>query len=86
MFVYKCDFNVIKGTVGLGCGHEYCVGCCRQFLTNKIMDENATESIYCSVESCAKIVGSDFIMQVITDANVRQKYQHLMVDSFVKVS
>lgn len=76
----------LKVSIGLGCGHAYCPGCIREYLINEIMDENATESIYCSVGKCDKIVGSDFVMQVVTDADVRRKYQHLMRDSFVQVS
>lgn len=87
---FKYDFSVFfcfkQDSVDLGCGHGLCTDCCRSYLTTKIMDENATETIQCPVENCGKIVDSDFIMRVLTHANARQKFQRLMVNSFVQVS
>lgn len=47
------------------------------------MTKNNSVSISCPVENCGEIFDGKFMMQVITDANVRQK---LMVNSFVRVS
>lgn len=50
------------------------------------MDENATDLIRCPVENCDRIVDSNFIMQLVSDADARQKYQYLIVDNFVQVN
>lgn len=77
-------FYSIKDSVRLGCNHEYCTSCYCFYVTTEITKKNATESIYCSVRDCDKIIDGDAIMQVITP-DVRQKYQQLMANSFVKV-
>lgn len=81
-------FIIIKDSSGLRlrCAHELCTDCYRAYLTKEIMNENATESIYCPSENCNKIVDSDFIMQLITDENVRLKYKYLMANNFVQVN
>lgn len=79
-------FCLIKDIVGLACGHECCDGCFCKYVTEKITDENAAELICCPAENCDKIVDSDLIMQMISDVNVRQMYQHLWANSFVQVS
>lgn len=72
--------------MGLGCGHKYCKDCWCQYLEMKITVEGAAESIQCPTGKCSIIVDDNLIMQIITDENVRQKYQHLMTNSFVVVS
>lgn len=79
-------YILIKDSVGLKCGHSYCTDCCREYLTSKIMEENATNLICCPDQNCEKIVHTDIIMQVVSDANVSQKYQSLMINNFVQVN
>lgn len=67
----------------MGCGHEYCEECWRQYLTIKITDDGDADAISCPAEKCGIIVDDDTIMQMISDKSVRQKYQHLMTNSFV---
>lgn len=69
----------------MGCGHKYCEDCWREYLTLKITDEGAVESIQCPTGKCAIIVDDDFIMQLISDENFRQRYQHLITNNFVQV-
>lgn len=75
----------MQNVLGLGCGHEYCEQCWCQYLTTKIMDEGAAESIRCPTEGCEIIVDDITIMRMISDDNVRKKYQHLITNSFVQV-
>lgn len=79
-------FSFSQEVLGLDCGHEYCESCWRQYLTMKITDEGAAECIQCPTGKCGIIVDDDFIMKLITDENVRQKYQRLITNSFVQVS
>lgn len=75
----------MKNSIGLRCHHKCCTDCYREYLTKAIMDDGATESIYCPAEGCNKVVDSDFITHVITDPDVRQKYKRLMMNNFVQV-
>lgn len=75
----------MQDATGLGCGHKYCEECWRQYLTIKITDEGAAESIQCPTGKCGIIVDDDFILRIISDENVCQRYQHLMTNSFVQV-
>lgn len=79
-------FSREQEVLGLGCGHRYCESCWRQYLTLKIADEGAAESIQCPTGKCGIIVDDDFIMKLVSDKHVREKYQRLITNSFVQVS
>lgn len=82
---YIVYFIFDQETVGLGCGHEYCKDCWRQYLTIKISDDGHAESICCPAPKCGIVVDDVTVMQLVTDENIRQKYQHLMTNSFIEV-
>jgi len=67
----------------LECGHLYCTKCWTEYLTNKIVDEGASQMIECMQGSCNIIVDDQTVMNLITDARVKLKYQHLITNSFV---
>ncbi|XP_055297193.1 E3 ubiquitin-protein ligase ariadne-1-like [Sitodiplosis mosellana] len=77
------DFSQLD-IVGLGCDHEYCKDCWRQYLTIKISDDGHAESICCPATKCGIAVDDVTVMQLVSDENTRQKYQHLMTNSFVE--
>ena len=68
----------------LECGHLYCTKCWTEYLTNKIVDEGASQMIECMQGSCNIIVDDQTVMNLITDARVKLKYQHLITNSFVQ--
>lgn len=78
-------YFLVKDFVGLQCGHQYCTDCYRKYLTNEIMEEGATDLICCPAKNCNKIVRFDFIMQLILDEQVREKYHDSMINNFVQV-
>lgn len=79
-----CFSLITQEIVGLGCSHEFCEDCWCQYLTIKIADGDA-DSICCPAEKCDVIVDDVKIMQLVADEKIKQKYQHLMTNSFVQV-
>lgn len=77
--------SISKEIIGLSCEHEYCKDCWRQYLTIKITDDGNSESICCPALKCGIVVDDATVMQLVSDENTRQKYQHLMTNSFVQV-
>jgi len=67
---------------GLACGHLYCNQCWTEYLTTKIMDEGASQMIECP--GCNIVVDDHTVMNLIIDPMVKQKYQHLITNSFVQ--
>jgi len=67
---------------GLECGDFYCTQCWTEYLTTKIMDEGASQMIECP--GCNIVVDDQTVMKLITDPGVKQKYQHLITNSFVQ--
>ncbi|XP_052794707.1 E3 ubiquitin-protein ligase arih1l-like [Mya arenaria] len=69
---------------GLECGHKFCHGCWTDYLTSKIVDEGMGQTIACAAYGCDILVDDVTVMNLITDARVRLKYQHLITNSFVE--
>jgi ariadne-1 len=69
---------------GLECGHLYCTACWTEYLTVKIMDEGASQSIECP-GSCEILVDDVTVVKLIKEPRVKLKYQHLITNSFVNV-
>ena len=67
---------------GLACDHFYCNQCWIEYLTTKIMDEGASQMIECP--GCNIVVDDQTVMKLITNPGVKQKYQHLITNSFVQ--
>jgi len=67
---------------GLECGDFYCTQCWIEYLTTKIMDEGASQMIECP--GCDIVVDDQTVMKLITDPIVKEKYQHLITNSFVQ--
>ena len=68
---------------GLECGHVFCVFCWQFYLTTKIRDEGIGQTIPCPAK-CDILVDDKTVLQLICAPEVRQKYQHLITNSFVE--
>lgn len=68
---------------GLECGHTFCITCWRQYLTFKIMHEGIGQTIPCPAK-CDILVDDRTVLNLVEDADVRRKYQHLITNSFVE--
>lgn len=80
-------FNLfLKEITGVGCKHEYCKDCWRQYLSTKISGDGHAGSICCPAEQCSIIVDDATIMELVSDKTVREKYQLLITNSFVEVN
>lgn len=69
---------------GLECGHLYCTSCWVEYLTTKIMDEGASQSIECPGD-CNILVDDVTVVNLVKEQKVKLKYQHLITNSFVLV-
>ncbi|ESO01657.1 hypothetical protein HELRODRAFT_100509 [Helobdella robusta] len=86
---FKVRFNVIfVGPMylmtGLQCGHTFCASCWSKYLTTKIMDEGMGEMISCAAHGCDILVDDEMVMKLVTEPNVKLKYQQLITNSFVE--
>ena len=79
------DYIVLQSMTGLECGHLYCTTCWTEYLTVKIMDEGASQSIQCPTGDCQMLVDDATVLRLVKDARVTLKYQHLITNSFVTV-
>ena len=70
---------------GLECGHIYCKTCWTEYLSTKIMDEGASQSIECPGSSCDILVDDQTVMNLVKDSRIKLKYQQLITNSFVQV-
>ena len=78
-------FIRFQSMTGLECGHLYCTTCWTEYLTVKIMDEGASQSIQCPTGDCQMLVDDATVLRLVKDARVTLKYQHLITNSFVTV-
>jgi len=85
--VFDCDICLLSlpksSMTGLECGHLYCTTCWTEYLTVKIMDEGASQSIQCPTGDCQVLVDDATVLRLVKDARVTLKYQHLITNSFV---
>jgi ariadne-1 len=73
-----------KQMFGLDCGHLYCTDCWNQYLTTKVMSEGNVCSMTCAETKCKVIVDDKQVLQLLSDASVKLKYQRLTTNSFVE--
>jgi len=69
---------------GLECGHRFCHGCWAEYLTTKVMSEGIGQTISCAAHNCETLIDDATVVKLVPDAKVRQKYQHLITNSFVE--
>jgi len=85
------DFQICLSTfvssmmTGLECGHRFCHGCWAEYLTTKVMSEGIGQTISCAAHNCETLIDDATVVKLVPDAKVRQKYQHLITNSFVEV-
>lgn len=65
------------------CGHQFCINCWEQYLTNKIISECVSIGIRCPQNGCDVIVDDQTIARLIKDPEVMAKYQDFLTKSFV---
>ena len=70
---------------GLECGHVFCKNCWTEYLTTKIMDEGASQSIECPGSACNILVDDQTVMNLVKEPKTKLKYQQLITNSFVQV-
>ncbi|UJR30641.1 hypothetical protein I4U23_018165 [Adineta vaga] len=78
-----CSTRLSQEMTGLECGHNFCIVCWQYYLTTKIRDEGIGQTIPCPAQ-CDILVDDKTVLQLIRAPEVRQKYQHLITNSFVE--
>lgn len=68
---------------GLLCCHRFCLACWDSYLTTKIMEEGRTH-VACPQLSCPIVVDDERALSLIKSENVRKRYRHFMINSFVE--
>ncbi|UYV77055.1 ARIH1, partial [Cordylochernes scorpioides] len=68
---------------GIGCGHRFCQECWKEYLTSKIMHDGMSDKISCPASECDILVDYQTVMNLIEEEKVKQKYQQLIINSYV---
>ncbi|KAI2807760.1 E3 ubiquitin-protein ligase arih1 [Blomia tropicalis] len=69
---------------GIACGHRFCCDCWVHYLTTKIMEEGQGQRIFCAAHGCDILVDDQTVFNLIIEPKVRNRYQHLITNSFVE--
>jgi ariadne-1 len=62
-----CDEGDDMETYAMRCGHRFCVGCYRHYLSQKITEEGEAARIQCPQEQCNRIVDSKTLGLLVND-------------------
>lgn len=73
-----------KELISASCAHGFCDTCWRQYLTTKISDEGILDCITCPAHECPVLVDDEMVLELVTDARIRQKYQRMIANNFVE--
>lgn len=85
---YDCNICFLgypeKEMASLECMHKFCKDCWRVYLKTKIIDEGMGLSISCAAHKCDILVDDSTVMSLVEDPAVKNKYQHLITNSYVE--
>lgn len=73
-----------KMMFGLGCGHRFCTNCWREYITTRIIEEGAAQSVMCAGHNCKVVMEDQEVLDLLHDSKVKQKYQYRICQSFVE--
>jgi len=78
-----CYDTISKGNMtGLDCGHIFCTECWSEYLSSKI--EDASRIIECPDTKCNTIVDDETLTSIITDTELKLKYNKLVMSYYVE--
>ncbi len=86
----NCDIcyteSDVMSTTSLDCDHAYCNACWSEYLTTKIMDEGASQTISCPTNGCNTLVDDEIVYMLITESEVKLIYQvtRMVINYFLK--
>lgn len=86
----NCDIcyteSDVMSTTSLDCDHAYCNACWSEYLTTKIMDEGASQTITCPTNGCNTLVDDQIVYMLITESEVKLIYQvtRMVINYFLK--
>jgi ariadne-1 len=70
----------------LPCRHQHCLTCWQVYLESNIVQGGCGQSISCP-SRCNQVIDDEQILKLLsTNENVRQRYQRLLVDTFVQTN
>uniref|UniRef100_A0AAV1VI51 RBR-type E3 ubiquitin transferase n=1 Tax=Peronospora matthiolae TaxID=2874970 RepID=A0AAV1VI51_9STRA len=80
-----CDEYAASDVFGMGCGHVYCLGCWKPYLSLKIGEGPVCVTTTCPAHGCKEVV-SESIFEKIVDAQDYLKYARYLLRSFVDIN
>lgn len=72
-----------QAIIGLSCHHQYCAVCWQRYFYTQIMDRGISEGICCMDSQCVLVVTEKFILSMLKEKKVKDKYNMLVAKSFV---
>ncbi|KAH9247135.1 hypothetical protein BASA81_015278 [Batrachochytrium salamandrivorans] len=73
-----CNDDPALMSFALSCCHRFCVGCYRQYLSQKIAEEGECRRIRCPAAGCTIIVNEQIIESIVLPV-IYQKYRNLLM-------
>ncbi|XP_020809031.1 potential E3 ubiquitin-protein ligase ariadne-1-like [Drosophila serrata] len=73
-----------KKLMGLGCGHNSCAACWKQYLANKTYSEGQAQTIRCPGVDCGILVDYASFLMLADDPKVVQRYKQMITNFFVE--
>ncbi|KAH6563825.1 hypothetical protein BSLG_006131 [Batrachochytrium salamandrivorans] len=77
-----CNDDPALMSFALSCCHRFCVGCYRQYLSQKIAEEGECRRIRCPAAGCTIIVNEQIIESIVLPV-IYQKYRNLLMRTYV---
>lgn len=78
-----CEDDEDLESFAMKCGHRYCVGCYRQYLKQKIIEEGEAARIQCPSDGCGRILDSKSLDILVTPELV-DRYHQLLHRTYVE--
>ncbi|KAK2163122.1 hypothetical protein LSH36_85g05039 [Paralvinella palmiformis] len=75
----RCPAEIMSG---LTCGHRFCNDCWQQHFAVQIQTAVST-GIECMFKDCCVLVPEDFVLQIVTNPKIRDKYQEFCFRDYV---
>ena len=76
-----CDAVSIEDVFNLECGHVFCKGCLKQFITTRI---NNRANVCCPGENCVTLLSSEAVLSLLDSEKLRSSYYRLLAQSYVE--
>lgn len=78
-----CDSN--STLVGVNeCNHKYCLDCWNNYLTARLLEVSAGNTVSCPAHKCVALVEDTMVMRLLQDENCKKKFELAILNMYVQ--